>query len=330
MADALRVIGQGGAGLRCGPRRPSRRDQPRACASARRQVASRSAAPSWHERSRRSRTCPLIVIANEFFDALPVSQFVRRGRAWHERARRASEGGDLAFGLVPGPIAATDLPRCAGGRRSSSAARPAVAVDERDRSAGSPRRAAALLAIDYGHVPSRASAIRCRPSAGHAFADPLARPGRSRPHRPCRLRRACRVAEAQGAAIDLVTTQADFLQRSGIDARAAALKARATPAQARAASTSPSRGSPIALRRGMGVALQGAGDPRRAGLTSPRCGRDPVTMRPEDDDRADALSALPATHAPGPARLRHGFFTRQGGVSDGHLCHAERRPGLVR
>ncbi|AEI94666.1 class I SAM-dependent methyltransferase [Roseobacter litoralis] len=41
---------------------------------------------------------PLFVIANEFFDALPVRQFVRSGAHWRER-QIGSDGDELIFGL---------------------------------------------------------------------------------------------------------------------------------------------------------------------------------------------------------------------------------------
>ncbi|MEE4188348.1 MAG: SAM-dependent methyltransferase, partial [Roseobacter sp.] len=43
---------------------------------------------------------PLYLIANEFFDALPVRQFVRGTRHWRER-QVGVDGSDLIFGLAP-------------------------------------------------------------------------------------------------------------------------------------------------------------------------------------------------------------------------------------
>src|SRR5438105_13378855 len=41
--------------------------------------------PAWHEEVAAVADGPLIVIANEFFDALPISQTVRASDGWHER-----------------------------------------------------------------------------------------------------------------------------------------------------------------------------------------------------------------------------------------------------
>ena len=40
---------------------------------------------------------PLIVIANEFIDALPIRQLVRRGGVWRERCITIDESGGFAF-----------------------------------------------------------------------------------------------------------------------------------------------------------------------------------------------------------------------------------------
>ena len=43
---------------------------------------------------------PLFVVANEFFDALPIRQFVREGAGWRERQVGLDQGA-LVFGLGP-------------------------------------------------------------------------------------------------------------------------------------------------------------------------------------------------------------------------------------
>src|SRR6266511_3569639 len=47
---------------------------------------------------------PLIVVANEFFDALPVHQAVRAKSGWHERMVGVREDGKLTLALAPDPI----------------------------------------------------------------------------------------------------------------------------------------------------------------------------------------------------------------------------------
>ncbi|NBB97930.1 MAG: class I SAM-dependent methyltransferase [Alphaproteobacteria bacterium] len=51
---------------------------------------------------------PLFIIANEFFDALPIRQFLRHPKGWAERVV-GLEGDTLTFGLTPpAPLAALD------------------------------------------------------------------------------------------------------------------------------------------------------------------------------------------------------------------------------
>src|SRR5262245_63300200 len=40
---------------------------------------------------------PLIVLANEFIDVLPIRQFIRRGVAWRERLVASEERGGFCF-----------------------------------------------------------------------------------------------------------------------------------------------------------------------------------------------------------------------------------------
>ncbi len=82
MADALRAVGAGGAGVsarRCGCIWSRIR---RGCARCRRE---RCRIATWHERVEDLPDGPLLLLANEFLDALPIRQFVRRGDGWAER-----------------------------------------------------------------------------------------------------------------------------------------------------------------------------------------------------------------------------------------------------
>ena len=58
------------------------------------------ARPHWVDRVQALPAQPLFVVANEFFDALPVRQFLRDGDMWRER-QVAQDQGALAFGLGP-------------------------------------------------------------------------------------------------------------------------------------------------------------------------------------------------------------------------------------
>ncbi|MDG2404352.1 MAG: SAM-dependent methyltransferase, partial [Paracoccaceae bacterium] len=55
--------------------------------------------PTWHQTLNTVPDLPLFLVANEFFDALPVRQFIRDGGQWRERCVMIREG-TLAFGLT--------------------------------------------------------------------------------------------------------------------------------------------------------------------------------------------------------------------------------------
>jgi NADH dehydrogenase [ubiquinone] 1 alpha subcomplex assembly factor 7 len=175
---------------------------------------------------------PLIVIANEFFDALPVHQAVKAADGWHERMVGV-DGGALAFALHPDPIpgfAAIVPDRLAGA--------PAGAVYEwrsGDVVAGIARRVAghgsAALALDYGHRES-APGETLQAVGRHAFADPLASPGEVDLTAQVDFAALARTAQGAGARVYGPVAQGEFLRRLGIEARAAALRAAATATQA--------------------------------------------------------------------------------------------------
>jgi NADH dehydrogenase [ubiquinone] 1 alpha subcomplex assembly factor 7 len=156
---------------------------------------------------------PAIVIANEFFDALPVRQFLGGGL---ERAVAASDTGFVAATLSGEGAGEV----CAEGESV------AAEIGRRLRTQGG-----AALIIDYGYSTARAGdsvqALR-----HHAPADTFAAPGESD------LTAHVDFAALANAAGDVRRSgpvpQGLWLTRLGIEARAAALKARATPSQAAA------------------------------------------------------------------------------------------------
>ena len=59
--------------------------------------------PAWHERFDEVPAGPLLLVANEFFDALPVRQFEKTKGGWVERmVGLADDGERLVFALAPG------------------------------------------------------------------------------------------------------------------------------------------------------------------------------------------------------------------------------------
>ena len=120
----------------------------------------------------------LLIVANEFFDALPIRQFVRTVNGWRERL--VGHGAD-GFAPVPGSDSMDDriAPRLRdadpGSIVEQGPAGLSVAHRLGERLA---RQGGAMLAIDYGHAGGHPGDTLQAVHA-HAYADPFARPGQS-------------------------------------------------------------------------------------------------------------------------------------------------------
>jgi NADH dehydrogenase [ubiquinone] 1 alpha subcomplex assembly factor 7 len=116
---------------------------------------------------------PVIVLANEFLDALPVRQLVCRGNTWRERCVGMDRDGQFAF--VDGAVlAGNSLPAAPDGAILEM--RPATAPLLAALAARARHAPLAALFIDYGHgksgVGDTLQAVR-----HHRYADPLVDPG---------------------------------------------------------------------------------------------------------------------------------------------------------
>jgi NADH dehydrogenase [ubiquinone] 1 alpha subcomplex assembly factor 7 len=196
-------------------------------------------APTWHEALETVPEGPVILVANEFFDALPVRQFVRAAGGWCERLVDAEPGPEadadagFQFGLSP-PLAEPslvpedlcDAPVGSVFEVSTQAARIMEAVARRVAGHGG-----AALVFDYGHAAS-AIGETLQAVRGHRFHDLLADPGDADLTAHVDFGALARAAEDAGARVLGPVPQGAFLERLGLAARADALLAHATPAQA--------------------------------------------------------------------------------------------------
>ncbi|CAM5770464.1 ATP synthase subunit beta [Labrys miyagiensis] len=186
--------------------------------------------PVWHDDTASLPDQPLIVIANEFFDALPVHQLVYQGGSWHERLVGLRDG-ELAFGLAPEPSPATLAPRGEALDGTILEYHEAGSLVMEELSARIARFGGAALIIDYGHIELGVGDT-LQAMAGHAFVDPLAQPGEADLTTHVCFETLARLAMNRHLAVDILTTQAQFLNELGIRPMAANLKHRATPEQA--------------------------------------------------------------------------------------------------
>jgi SAM-dependent MidA family methyltransferase len=168
---------------------------------------------------------PLLLVANEFFDALPIRQFVRTGSAWRERVVGLDDSGKLAFGVGPGLLDdGPDAPEGAIFERRPSADAIAAEIGSRIVEDNG-----VALILDYGHaataVGDTLQAVR-----GHRFADALAAPGEADLTAHVDFAALARAARAEGAAAHGPMPQGEFLMALGLAERAERLGAKADAA----------------------------------------------------------------------------------------------------
>ncbi len=201
---------------------PVLRDKQKATLQAARNV-------SWHDSIDEVPDGPAIILANEYFDVLPIHQAVRRETGWHERVVVLDESGKLTFDAAPDP-----LPRFEVLLPPLLRAAPAGAVFEwrpdteimKIASRVRDQDGAALI-VDYGHLRSDAGDT-FQAIAGHSFTDPLQAPGQADVTAHVDFQALAQAAEDMGARVHGPVAQGDFLQRLGIETRAVTLMAKAS------------------------------------------------------------------------------------------------------
>ena len=176
---------------------------------------------------------PLIVVANEFFDALPIRQWVRASAGWSERCI-GLRGDALVFGAtgtVNESVIADELRRSPiGSIFETSPARNAVARMIGEQIA---RHGGAALAIDYGFKgPAVGDTLQALKA--HGFVDVLAEPGQADVTSHVDFAALGHAFADGGASLSALATQGAFLNRLGARERVSALKRSATAAQAEA------------------------------------------------------------------------------------------------
>ncbi|MES2145537.1 MAG: SAM-dependent methyltransferase [Pseudomonadota bacterium] len=168
----------------------------------------------WHGAASDLPAMPLFLIANEFFDALPIRQFLRTD-AWHERLVGGVDG-KLAFGLSPPlPLLPEGPPFDGCPRGGWVEVCPAADMVMRDLSPRILRHGGAAIVVDYGGWRSLGDTLQAL--RRHTPEHPLANPGDADLTAHVDFEALCR---ASGLPHTGVTSQGNLLRRLGIDARA--------------------------------------------------------------------------------------------------------------
>jgi SAM-dependent MidA family methyltransferase len=168
---------------------------------------------------------PLLVVANEFFDALPIRQLVATRRGWHERLVAHTEAG---FVPVPGPLIPAPLAPAETGTVVETS--PASLGIVRALSQRIAAQGGAALIVDYGHAQSAAGET-LQAVSGHAFADPWEAPGSRDLTAHVDFAALAKAAAAEGVRVAGPRGQGEWLRAMGIDQRTAALS-QAAPTRA--------------------------------------------------------------------------------------------------
>ncbi len=173
---------------------------------------------------------PLLLLANEFFDAMPVRQLVRAQAGWRERMV-ALDGDAFVFvaGMEPmdEAVPAAFADAALGTILEICPAAAAITCEIAQRLT---RQGGAALFVDYGHlVPRTGSTLQA--VRAHRKLDALAAPGEADLTAHVDFATLVEIARAAGCKVH-TATQGDWLRGMGIDLRAEAL-ARATPSAAR-------------------------------------------------------------------------------------------------
>lgn len=188
---------------------------------------------TWHDSTATLPTdVPLMIIANEFFDAMPVEQYVKTMMGWRELMVRHDDID--GFATVPGQVPCVDkIPTDLHEAHTASVYEKSSASRGLMRNLA--RRLAAqggmLIVIDYGYH-DRHAGDTLQAVHAHAYADPFVRPGRSDLTAHVDFSALKRAAQSiRGIKVRGPLDQGDWLVSIGIDLRADQLT-RANPGRA--------------------------------------------------------------------------------------------------
>ncbi len=251
--------------------------------------------PRWVENiaSLEKGTTPLLIIANEFFDALPIHQYQFQNGAWHERLIGLRQG-KLVWGLAPNPLPPGEVPAefnapaegeiwetCPNGENLMAGIADLLN-----------RRGGTMMLIDYGYEKTRTGET-LQAVANHKFADPLQNPGAADISAHVNFDALIAAAKNRGASAQMAGTQGQVLEQMGIAQRAEKLMA-----------ANPDKATSIKTDLNRLIAPDQMGDLFKVMLVQGVAENAPFEQDKNLSSRPDIV---------------HGFFGRRGGVSSGEF-----------
>ncbi|MEM9628395.1 MAG: SAM-dependent methyltransferase [Pseudomonadota bacterium] len=189
---------------------------------------------TWHDDWTSVPGGPVFLIANEFFDALPIHQLIRKEAGFTERLL-ITDDETLTYGEGQAPAGLLDmlsdlLPGEPGEIAEISPVRNNLArqIGERIHQEGG-----VALIVDYGAWVDHATGDTLQAVRDHRSADPLEAPGKTDLTSQVDFKRLGQAAAEGGAALFGPVPQGTFLRTLGIEMRVAGLLARADQQQSR-------------------------------------------------------------------------------------------------
>ncbi|MES0880724.1 class I SAM-dependent methyltransferase [Roseibium sp. SCP14] len=175
---------------------------------------------------------PLILVANEFFDALPIHQFVRTSEGWKERQVGLNRNGELSFGAgaasLPDEAVPPEFAQSPEGTVFET--QPASNAIAEEIGARLSARGGIALFIDYGYLKT-APGDTLQALYRHAYDDVLSHPGDADLTAHVNFEALATAARRSGASPLPALSQGEFLLRSGLLERAGVLGAGKTHEQ---------------------------------------------------------------------------------------------------
>lgn len=171
---------------------------------------------SWHNHLNDLPVKPFILIANEFFDALPVRQFQRQDDGWHEVMVGINNEGNLTLGMAPNSITLPNLPSLSEGDVMEWCPAAGSIVSEIARRLHQVPGAA--LMIDYGYsAPSGLPTLQA--VQNHRPVDLLTEPGAVDISAHVDFSALAAQGKSKGLAVHGPVDQGIFLRRLGAEIR---------------------------------------------------------------------------------------------------------------
>jgi len=184
----------------------------------------------WHENLKTLPDhAPIIIIGNEFLDALPIQQFMFQDGQWFERMIGVNNNEDMIFGLSPVPCAESislSLRKDGLEERVISEISPAREYFILDISKRIKHQGGAGLMIDYGHDVS-AFGDTFQAIQNHQYVDVLKECGDADLTSHVDFGSLKKIGEIENLSVNM-TSQGNFLKRLGIESRAAQLMQKST------------------------------------------------------------------------------------------------------